>query len=140
MKSTITTLAVILAVTLAIDARQEPVRQRVTAPEVVLTGCLVQGSSPAVFIFDNAKKDPKSAVEKGERYLLRPTIEDVDLRTHLKHQVRITGEVDMRVSAMPTREVGMSDPARPAEPTLQRLIVKTVTMVSDKCPTGSSGQ
>ena len=135
MKATITALAVILAVmsvTVAAEARQEPVRR--VAPEVELTGCIVQGSSPSLFIFDNAKKDPKSTPEKGERYLLSVKGEDLNLRAHLNHQVTVTGEVDLRVSAMPERRPSPSDPQGPAgERTLPRLIVKSVTMVSEKC-------
>ena len=138
MKATITTLAVILAVTsctAATDATQEPVLQRRVQPEVTLTGCIVEGSSPTVLIFDNAKEDPSSAADKGQRYLLTSAIHDIDLRKHLNHAVRITGEVDLRVSAMPVREPAPSDPKRPAdERTLPRLTVKSLTMVSDKCP------
>ena len=136
MKATITALAVILAVTsctAATDATQEPVLQRRQAPEVALTGCIVPGSSPTVLIFDNAKEDPNSAAEKGARYLLASAVNDIDLRKHLNHAVRITAEVDMRVSAMPVREP--SDPKDPSnERTLPRLIVKSVTMVSERCP------
>jgi hypothetical protein len=135
MKAVLTTLAGILATTLAAcatQASQEPVR--LVPPEVVLTGCIVQGSSPTVLIFDNATKDPKSAVEKGERYLLVSTVKEIDLRSHLNHDVRITGEIDMRVSAMPVREPLPGDPNRPADDrTLPRLVVKSVMMVSDKC-------
>ena len=133
MKATITALAVMLAVmsgSVAAAAHQEPVRR--VPSEVVLTGCIVQGSSPSLFIFDNAKKDPTSEVEKGNRYLLTFTVED--LRAHLNHQVRVTAEVDLRVSAMPERRPTPSDPPGAAgERTLPRLIVKSVTMVSDRC-------
>ena len=138
MKATITTLAVVLAFTLgaaATQANQEPVRR--VQPEVVLTGCIVEGSSPTVLIFDNAKEDPSSAVAKGQRYLLTSVVHDIDLRKHLNHAVRITGEVDLRVSAMPVREPLPTDPKRPAdERTLPRLIVKSLTMVSDRCSPG----
>jgi hypothetical protein len=132
MNATITALAVTLAGTFGIaatEACQKPELQRVTAPEIVLTGCVVQGSSPTIFIFDNAKKDPRDANEQGERYLFVSAVENFDFRAHLNHQVRVIGELDMRVSAMPQRDVTF-------ERTLQRFIVKTVTMVSDKCPSG----
>ena len=131
MNASISSMALILAVTSctpAKAARQETALQARVQPEVVLTGCVVQGASPTAFVFDNAKKDP-SAPEKGERYLLTSTVETIDLRTHINHAVRITGEVDLRISAMPSRDA--TD-----ERTLPRLIVKSVTMVSDKCPSG----
>ena len=140
MKAIATTLAAALVVTLATaptqasQARKPIVQERLPPPEVVLTGCIVQGTSPTVFIFDNAKKDPDSALEKGERYLLTSVIEDVDLRTHLNHLVRIAGEVDLRVSAMPVREPTGSNQPRPGEErTLPRLNAKRLTMVSNKC-------
>lgn len=119
----------------AIQAAQTVPLQRRGLPEVVLTGCIVQGSTPTTFIFDNARKDPNNAVEKGERYALTSTIEDVDLRTHLNHEVRITGEVDLRVSAMPVPDRGGSATQRAAdERTLPRLNAKSLTMVSNRCP------
>jgi hypothetical protein len=115
------------------EARQGAVPRKPALPEVVLTGCLVQGTSSTVFIFDNAKKDATSALEKGERYLLTSVVEDVDLRTHLNHMVRITGEVDLRVSTMPIREPVGSNPRAGEERTLPRLNARSITLVSDKC-------
>ncbi len=135
MKATLTTLAVIVVLTsytASTRASQDAVRR--VLPEEVLTGCIVQGSGPTVLIFDNAKKDPNSAGEKGERYVLTEAPKDVDLRKHLNHAMRITGEVDLKVSAMPDLDPVPSDPNRPVnERTLPRLIVRSVTMVSDKC-------
>jgi len=136
MKRTVTTLAALLAITVgtaATSAQQDP--QKAMPPEVVLTGCVVQGSSPDVFIFDNAKKDPNSTTEKGARYILASAVEDVDLRTHLNHEVRVVGELDLKVSATPVTPTVQPDPQRPAdERTLPKLKAKSVTMVSDTCP------
>ncbi len=140
MTTTLTTLAFVLVITMATWADQDAVLQKRSMPEVVLTGCIAQGSSSSVFVFDNAKRDPNSALERGERYLLTSVVEDVDLRTHLNHEVRIAGEVDLRVSAMPDLDPVPSDPKRPVnERTLPRLIAKTITMVSNKCPSGKPG-
>ena len=142
MKTIITTLAFVLTGALCtastqagqvVQTARPPVPQKMTPPEVVLTGCLLQGTSDSVFILDNAKKDPNSALEKGARYLLNSVVEDVDLRTHLKHTVRVTGEVDMKVSAMPIREKAGSDPRLAEERTLPRLNAKSLTMVSNTC-------
>jgi hypothetical protein len=148
MKAIVTTLAAVLAImlgTAAAQATQTVQATQVTPatdpqkqmpPEVILTGCVVQGSSPTVFILDNAKKDPASTAEKGVRYLLASVIEDVDLRTHLNHEVRITGEVDAKVSADPVTAPPV--PPVPPPPTdlekaLPKLKAKSVTMVSDTC-------
>ena len=99
----------------------------------------VQGSSPTVFIFENAKVNPSDANEKGVKFLLASVIEDVDLRAHLNHQVRITGEVDVKASTDPV--VVPPVPPVPPPPTdpekaLPKLKAKSVTMVSDTCQTG----
>ena len=148
MKATATTIAAVLAITLGTavtQATQVPptappaqatAPQKPMPPEVILTGCIVQGSSPTVFILDNAKKDPSSTTEKGVRYLLASAVEDVDLRTHLNHEVRITGEVDVKVSADPVTAPPVPPvPPVPTDPekTLPKLTAKSVTMVSDTC-------
>jgi hypothetical protein len=145
MKAIITTFGAAIAITLAgtagTQAQQVPVTQspppnvpqRRTPAELVLTGCIVQGSTPAVFLFD-AKKDPTSAVEKAERYLLIPAAEDVVLRPHLNHVVRITGELELKVSAMPMTPSMRPTSAAPGdERSMQRVNVKNLTVVSDKC-------
>ena len=146
MKVTVTTLAAVLAITLgtaatqAIQTTQAPPAtqatepQKQTPPEVTLTGCVVQGSSPTVFIFDNAKKDPASATEKGVKYLLASAVEDVDLRTHLNHEVRIVGEVDIKVSADPVTPPAVPPVPPDPEKNLPKLKAKSLTMVSDTCP------
>ena len=146
MITTLITLAVLAATfdaaaSQAVQATQPPVAVRQTNPDVVLTGCVVQGSSSTVFIFDRAKKEPNSAVEKGARYLLTSVVEDIDLRTHLNHEVRITGVMDLRVSALPDREPVTADAKNAVnERTLPRFVAKSITMVSDKCPTITNGQ
>lgn len=145
MRATITAFGAAIAITLAATAGTQAqqvsvpqsapqnVPQRRTPAEVILTGCIVQGSTPTVFLFD-AKKDPASAVEKAERYLLIPAAEDLVLRPHLNHVVRITGEFEMKVSAMPVSPAMRPTPAQPGdERTMQRLNAKSLTMVSDKC-------
>jgi hypothetical protein len=150
MKATVTAFAVVLAVTLgaaATQATQVPqttqstqaaqTDQKLVPPDVTLTGCIVQGSSPTVFILDNAKKDPADAKEKGVRYLLASVSEDVDIRTQLNHQVRVVAEVDAKVSADPVTvpPVPPTQPPTDVEKSLSKLKVKSVTMVSDTCAT-----
>ena len=145
MKATVTTLAAVLAFTLGTAAAQttqtqappaapapQATEQQKTPPEVTVTGCVVQGSSPTVFILDNAKVDPASTTEKGVRYILAKKDEDIDLLTHLNKQVRITGEVDAKVTADPVTPTTPPVPPDP-EKTLPKLKAKSVTMVSDTC-------
>ena len=134
MKRTVTTLAAVLAITLGTAATQAT-EQKKTPPEVTLTGCVVQGSSPTVFILDNAKIDPASTTEKGVKYILASAVEDVDLRTHLNKEVRIVGEVDVKVKADPVTPPVPPVPPVPPDPEkdLPKLTAKSVTMVSDTC-------
>lgn len=99
-------------------------------PEITMTGCLVMGSAPTVFVLQNAKRDPQSTTEKGARYLVVPATEDLFLKEHLNHQVRILGTPDGR--PQPTPAAG-----RPAdEKDLPRLNAKGLTMVTNACGTG----
>jgi hypothetical protein len=140
MKATVTTIAAVLAITLGTAAAQATqtvqTAPAVQAPDsqkssdVTVTGCVIQGSSPTVFILDNAKKDPASTTEKGLRFILAAKDDDVDLRTNLNKEVRVVGEIDAKVSDDP--------PTVPPDPekTLPKFKAKTVTMVADTCTAG----
>ena len=133
MKRLITTLGVCLAVGVGASAMQQQQQaappdpqtdQKPATQELVLTGCLVQGSTPATFIFDNAKKDPKSPTEKAVKYIVVAGAEDLNFRPHLNHEVRITGVWDGR-TAPATGKVEEKD--------LPRFTAKNVTMIADTC-------
>ena len=121
----------ICTLTVGIVAAQDPQtaqpKQEKTVPEVTLTGCIVQGSGPTVFIFDRARKDPKDAKEIAAKYLVVVAAEDVDLRTHVNHEVRITGPTDGRVAPPATQKVEEKD--------LPKLSAKSVTMIAETCST-----
>lgn len=132
MKRLITTLGVCLAIGVGAAAQQQqqqqqqpdPQSQKPATQEVTLTGCLVQGSVPTVFLFDNAKKDPANKEEKGVKYFVVVGTEDLNLRNHLNHEVRIVGIWDGKV-APATGKVEEKD--------LPRFTAKSVTMVADTC-------
>ena len=135
MKKLITTFAVCLAVGAGASAMQQqaqtppPDPQAQTQPqkpatqEITLTGCLIQGTTPTVFIFD-AKKEPKSPTEKAVKYVVVPSAQDLSLRPHLNHEVQIVGVWDGR-TAPATGKVEEKD--------LPRFTAKSVTMVADTC-------
>jgi hypothetical protein len=141
MRRTINTAVAVLLFTLgcAHGQAEQPTPQRPAlvpnqSSDVQLTGCIVQGSSPAIFLLANGKKDPKDAAEQAAKYFISPASPDVNLKAHLKHLVRITATPDLKVSAMPIGEPIPPSAERPGEErTLPRLIIKTVTMVSEKC-------
>jgi len=94
---------------------------------VTVTGCLVQGSGPNVFVIKDAKKDAKSTSEKGVSYVVVASGENTNLRTHLNHQVTVSGESDGRVAPSSTE--------RSTESELPKLTAKNVTMISSTCST-----
>ena len=102
-----------------------PTQQQPAMPDVTLTGCIIQGSSPTVFIFDNAKKDPKSTTEKGVRYVAVVAAEDVDLRKNLNHQVQLTGQIELKAVPPAGQKVEEKD--------LPRFSAKALTSLSDTC-------
>lgn len=142
MKTAMTTLAICAAVGLNVLANQQtqqpppppptqqqqqqqpPDKPQTPIADTTLTGCLIQGSGPTVFIVDNAKADPKSTTEKGARYIVIASAEDLNLRQHLNHEVRITGKVDGMVPVAGTKV---------EEKDLPKLNAKAVVMVSNTC-------
>lgn len=62
--------------------------------EISLIGCLVQGSQPSIFILENAKPATGTTQEVGTRYMVVPESKDVDLLSHLNHEVQLTGPWD----------------------------------------------
>jgi len=139
MKTALTTLAICAAIgvnALAVQntqqnqqQQQQQQQQPPTPPQTpitdtTLTGCLIQGSGPTVFIVDNAKADPKSTTEKGARFIVIAAAEDLNLRQHLNHEVRITGKVDGTVPVAGTKV---------EEKDLPKLNAKAVVMVSNTC-------
>lgn len=103
---------------------QEPQPQEPQQKEVTVTGCLIQGSTPTVFVLDKAKSNPTSTEEPGQSYVVVNKVEDLDLTTLLNHQVRITGAADVR----------MTTPERQTERDLPRLTATEIVNVADTCP------
>jgi hypothetical protein len=107
--------------------QQPPQTQK--APEAILTGCIIQGSSPAVFILDSARKNPQDRNEKAQAFLLIAGTEDLQFKAHLNHEVRVTGLAETKTP--PTPAAGQ----KVAEKDLPKLTAASVTMVADRCTT-----
>lgn len=93
--------------------------------DVTLTGCLVQGSAPAVFLLEDAKQDPESKDEKGKTYFLSAAVPE--LKANLNKQVRIIGQAETKEP--PTPPAGQ----KVSEQDLPKLSVKTIASVADRC-------
>ena len=127
--ATIACAALAIATVAAQGQAQDPTTpQQTPKPDVSMTGCLIQGSSPAVFIFDNAKKDPKDKMEKAARYVVVAVGEDLNLRSNLNHEVQLLG--DPETKTLPTGKVEEKD--------LPRFTAKAITVVANTCTAAES--
>jgi hypothetical protein len=98
------------------------------APEITLTGCIIQGSAPSIFILSGAKKDPDDPKELGVTYFLVADSEDLNFKPHLNHSVRLTGTAELKTPPVPPAG------GKVAEKDLLKFTAKSATMVSDRCP------
>ena len=108
MKNTIVAFGLCLTVVAAFAMTAPVAGQEPQAPkykEVSLTGCLVQGTGPDVFILENAKADPRDASQKGWNYVLASGAAAVSFREHLNNEVRVDGAAETKMpTAMPAGE------------------------------------
>jgi hypothetical protein len=95
--------------------------------DVELTGCLVQGSGPTVFIIENAKAENQTEAEKGKTFVLVSGAEKLEFTTHLNKKVKISGSAENKT--VPTPKAG----EKVDEKDLPRLTVRSVTHVADTC-------
>lgn len=127
MKKLLIAMAASLTLAAGVVAAQSQTQEQQKVPDVTLTGCLVQGISPSSFVFQGAKKDPQNSSEKPMTFLVLAGTEDLNLREHLNHEVRITGQAENKTP--PTPPAGQQVP----EKDLPKLTAKAVTMVSNTC-------
>ena len=108
-------------------AAQDP--QKENPKDITLTGCVIQGSAPTVFLLDNARVNTQDPSEKGRTFVIVPATEDLAVSTHLDHEVTITGKAEDKVA--PTPKPG----EKVAEKDLPKLQASSLTMVADRCTT-----
>jgi hypothetical protein len=123
-------LASMLAATALMAAQSnapQTTKPTTAASEVTVTGCLTQGSSPTVFILENARQRPEDKTEKAQSYVVVASTEDMPFAANLNHEVSVTGSADA-VTATPP-------PAgqKTAEKDMAHFSAKTVTLVADRC-------
>ena len=102
------------------------------AADITVTGCLIQGSAPNVFVLENAKMSTAAADDKGKSYVVVVT-GAADLKPHLNHQVRIVGGENATVKVTPTPG-GAQVEVKQDESSFPKLNARTVTMVANTCP------
>ena len=106
---------------------QDP--QKANPKDITLTGCVIQGSGPTVFLLDNARVNTQDPSEKGRTFVIAPATEDLNVKAHLDHEVTMTGKADDKV--VPTPKPG----EKVEEKDLPRLQASSLTMVADRCTT-----
>ena len=110
------------------QAPQDPQQKEQKVPEITLTGCVIQGSAPEIFLLSGAKKDPDDTKETGATYFLVANSGELNLKAHLNHSVRITGVAELKTPPVPPPS------GKVAEKDLLKFTAKAATMVSDRCP------
>jgi hypothetical protein len=91
----------------------QPSSQDRSGSETRLTGCLIQGSSPNVFILDNARMSTDAKTAEGKKYVV--VMADASgLRNQLNRQVTITGTSDDKAGAGVSPSA-MSPASRPGQ-------------------------
>jgi hypothetical protein len=95
--------------------------------DVTVTGCLTQGSSPAVFILDNARQKPEDKTEKAQSWVIVAAAEDLPFAANLNHEVSVTGAADAKVAT--PAPAGQ----KATEKDMPRFSAKSITLVADRC-------
>jgi hypothetical protein len=95
--------------------------------DVTVTGCVIQGSSPTVFLLDAARFNPQNKEEKARTYVLVAGTEDLMLSNHLNKEIAVTG--DAEVKTPPTPPAGQ----KVQERDLPKFTVKAIAPVADRC-------
>ena len=98
------------------------------AQELTLVGCVSQGTSSDVFIFEDAL-DPAKKDQKPQTFRIVSTGEGMDFTPHLNHKVQVIGTV-AAAKTPPTPPVAGQ---KVDEKDLPVFTVKTVSMVATTC-------
>ena len=103
--------------------------QQTSPKDITLTGCVVQGSQPTVFLLDNARVNTQDPNEKGRTFLIVESTQDLNVKEHLDHEVTMTGKAEDKTP--PTPPAGQ----KVDEKDLPKLQATSLTMVADRCTT-----
>ena len=112
---------------------QTPAEPAQKAQEVSITGCLVQGSSPNVFILENARAKPEDQGEKAVTYVIAVAKPEMSLKAHLNHSIKVTGTAEKLSAAATPPAAPPAAGQKPKEAELPKFTASNVTMVSDRC-------
>ena len=118
----------------------------------MVTGCLVQGSGPTVFLLENAKTASQGSSETGKTYVVTKaaSASSVDFMKNLNHKVSISGSAeDVKVVSLPSDvkiETNNPEPGKVGvtvsteggadkkdEKLLPKLTAQTIVSLGDTC-------
>ncbi len=130
MKHRIMTLGVGFAIVAALVATGQVAGQESQPPkaeEMTLTGCVVQGTAPTVFILENAKVDRSDRTQKGRSYILVSSVATLSFGEHLNHEVTVTGVTENKLALAPR------DDEKVKEADLPKLKATKLVQVATTC-------
>ena len=113
---------------------QVPASQDQKKPDTTLTGCLVQGSTPTIFILDDAKTSTDGPSVKGKTYIVEAANAPIDFKAQLNHRVSIVGIAELRLAAEAPMPEGVGQKVN--EKDLPKLSAKSVLKLADTCSVG----
>ena len=95
--------------------------------DVTMTGCLVQGSGPMVFVLDNARINPTDKNENAKTFVVEEATSDLMLNKQVNHEVTVTGLAEQKTAPVPAP--GQKAP----EKDLPKFRVKALMTLADVC-------
>jgi hypothetical protein len=128
-----------------------PSASQAQPPEQTITGCLVQGSGPSVFLLENAKMSTSTSVSSqsresqaqadrssaattsGTTYVVTAAGASADLKSQLNHQVTIVGTLTPAPSAAAPAPSQSAANQRVNEQALPRITAKSIMKLADTC-------
>lgn len=108
--------------------------QEASANDTTLTGCLLQGSGPSMYILDNAKAENAAKNAKGQRYTLEIAAPAEQIKPVLNSHVRVIGSPEPNDATAAGASAAVASDQKASDSTLQKISVKRITRLSETCP------
>ena len=107
--------------------------------QMILTGCLVQGSSPTVFILEDARLRTGDRADKATSYIVVASGGSIDLKSQLNHQVSVAVPSDTKlvVETVPSArpDAAANKALKMDEKDMVKITARSLSRVADTCTT-----
>ena len=105
---------------------------------MIVTGCLVQGSGPTVFILEDARLKSADRADKATSYIVVASGSTIDLKSQLNHQVSVTVPSDTKFVVETTPSARADAPVSQTvvkmdEKDMVKITARSVSRVADTC-------